>query len=76
MALPGSATRMLASLGRMTDRQQQRDREIVTVADPDRLLHLRFIPAVHRCGGQPITALRLWTETHINEIERARAASS
>ncbi|MCX5231299.1 helix-turn-helix domain-containing protein [Streptomyces sp. NPDC006553] len=26
--------------------------------------------------GEPITALRRWTETHINEIEQARARSA
>ncbi len=29
-----------------------------------------------RSLAEPITALRQWTETHINEIERARAAAS
>lgn len=29
-----------------------------------------------RSLAEPIAALRVWTETHINEIERARAAAS
>ncbi|MEU9178817.1 helix-turn-helix domain-containing protein [Streptomyces sp. NPDC048550] len=29
-----------------------------------------------RSLAEPISALRLWTETHINEIERARARST
>ncbi|MFI6221413.1 winged helix-turn-helix transcriptional regulator [Nocardia salmonicida] len=34
------------------------------------------LTALGRSLAEPITALRLWTETHINEIERARAAAS
>ncbi|MFD7843835.1 winged helix-turn-helix transcriptional regulator [Nocardia sp. NPDC059764] len=29
-----------------------------------------------RSLAEPIAALRMWTETHINEIERARAAAA
>ncbi len=31
------------------------------------------LTALGRSLGEPITALRQWTETHINEIEQARA---
>ncbi len=34
------------------------------------------LTALGRSLAEPITALRQWTETHINEIERARAAAS
>lgn len=34
------------------------------------------LTALGRSLSEPITALRQWTETHINEIERARAAAS
>jgi DNA-binding HxlR family transcriptional regulator len=34
------------------------------------------LTALGRSLAEPITALRQWTETHINEIERARAATS
>ncbi|MGW6697133.1 winged helix-turn-helix transcriptional regulator [Nocardia sp. NPDC055049] len=34
------------------------------------------LTALGRSLAEPITALRQWTETHINEIERARAGSS
>ncbi|MEV6659313.1 winged helix-turn-helix transcriptional regulator [Nocardia fluminea] len=34
------------------------------------------LTALGRSLAEPISALRLWTETHINEIERARAGSS
>ncbi|MGF0317143.1 winged helix-turn-helix transcriptional regulator [Nocardia fluminea] len=34
------------------------------------------LTALGRSLAEPISALRLWTETHVNEIERARAAAS
>ncbi|WP_188828419.1 winged helix-turn-helix transcriptional regulator [Nocardia camponoti] len=34
------------------------------------------LTALGRSLAEPIAALRQWTETHINEIERARAAAS
>ncbi|MFD6455104.1 winged helix-turn-helix transcriptional regulator [Nocardia sp. NPDC060220] len=34
------------------------------------------LTALGRSLAEPISALRQWTETHINEIERARAGSS
>ncbi|MGW0325030.1 winged helix-turn-helix transcriptional regulator [Nocardia sp. NPDC003183] len=34
------------------------------------------LTALGRSLAEPITALRQWTEAHINEIERARAGSS
>ncbi|WP_067719821.1 winged helix-turn-helix transcriptional regulator [Nocardia yamanashiensis] len=34
------------------------------------------LTALGRSLAEPITALRMWTEEHINEIEQARAAAS
>lgn len=34
------------------------------------------LTALGRSLAEPITALRAWTEQHINEIERARAATA
>ncbi len=34
------------------------------------------LTALGRSLAEPITALRLWTEEHINEIEQARAAAT